>query len=177
MLPIIQDVLQDMNLQLDRIDRSVRLLDDERLWTKPGPGMNSIGNLCLHLAGNEYQNFVTGLGGKPLVRERSQEFEAEGGLSGEELVAKLRAVRLDSTAVLSSLTEPDLDRDIVVPYGEEDWKRMKGGNEDAGAPQETKNTRLTIIKVATHYGYHAGQIVLLAKLLDGTGANLSGSYH
>ena len=34
-----------------------------------------------------------------------------------------------------------------------------------------------LIQVGTHYGYHAGQIVLLAKLMVNFDENITGQYH
>ncbi|MNP51311.1 hypothetical protein D3C76_1456170 [compost metagenome] len=62
MIELIQYVIEDMNKQLERIEKSLKLLNDELVWTKTKDSMNSIGNLCLHLAGNEYQNFVSAIG-------------------------------------------------------------------------------------------------------------------
>ncbi len=79
---LVQDALTYMNNQLELIEKSLNLLPEEKLWAKPGPDLNSPGNYCLHLAGNEYQHFVTAVGGRPLIRQRSQEFTTAGGSRG-----------------------------------------------------------------------------------------------
>ncbi|MDQ0492441.1 hypothetical protein [Paenibacillus brasilensis] len=53
---LIKHVLEDMNKQLDRIIKSINPLDDDLIWKKMKDSMNSIGNLCLHLAGVTLQN-------------------------------------------------------------------------------------------------------------------------
>jgi hypothetical protein len=127
--------------------------------------MNSVGNYCLHLAGNEYQNLVTGIGSKPLLRERSVEFETKGGITREQLIAKLRYVRAESTMILSALCEDDLSREVTIPYELTDWNRMNRSEDEAKDAHEHKIVRSLLVQVASHYGYHTGQIVLLSKIL------------
>ncbi|QOS78787.1 DUF1572 family protein [Paenibacillus sp. JNUCC31] len=177
MIKLIQDVVEDMNKQLERIETSLNRLNDEQIWSRIQPGMNSVGNYCLHLAGNEYQNIVTGIGSKPLIRERSVEFETNGGFTREELIAKLRHVRSQSTEILSSLAEEHLSREVTIPYELTDWNRMNRTEDEAKDAHEHKIVRSLLIKVATHYGYHTGQIVLLSKILQPSDEHLTGLYH
>ncbi|BCG58164.1 DinB family protein [Paenibacillus sp. URB8-2] len=177
MIELVKDALDYMNNQLESIEKSLLLLSDEQIWTKIKPGMNSIGNYCLHLAGNEYQNFGTAVGGRPLIRERSNEFSAEGGFSRDELVEKLKEVRSQSEAILSSLSEADLNSEVTVPYDVGDWNRMKRGQASEEDAKEVKSIRTLLVRIPAHYGYHTGQIVLLAKILSGTEQHISGNYH
>lgn len=177
MQALVHDALTYMNSQLDLIEKSLNLLSEERLWARPGPDLNSPGNYCLHLAGNEYQHFVTAVGGKPLIRQRSKEFNTSGGLSREQVLDMLKEVRRESAEILGALTEADLSREVFVPYGQEDWQRMKPGTTGAEAAGEKRLIRTLLIRVPAHYGYHTGQIVLLSKILSGTGEHLSGLYH
>lgn len=174
---LVQDVLTYMNNQLELIEKSLRLLPEEKLWAKPGPDLNSPGNYCLHLAGNEYQHFVTAVGGKALIRQRSQEFTASGGMTRQEVLDLLKQVRREAAEVLGTLTEADLSREVFVPYRQEDWQRMKPGaaaEEEAG---DWRAIRTLLVRISAHYGYHTGQIVLLSKLLSGSDTHLSGLYH
>ena len=41
--------------QLPRITRCAELLGDQRVWERPSPNTNSVGNLILHLCGNTTQ--------------------------------------------------------------------------------------------------------------------------
>ncbi|SET07934.1 DUF1572 family protein [Paenibacillus sp. NFR01] len=170
-------VLEDMNKQLERIERSLNLLSDEQIWSKPKDSMNSVGNLCLHLAGNEYQNLVSAIGGKPFIRERTREFTADGGLTRQELIDLLRNTRSRSTEVLTALTNEDLTREVVIRFGHEDWNRMHRSAVSAEEAQDIRVVSRLLIQVSTHYGYHAGQIVVLAKLLQDTDEHISGQYH
>ncbi|WP_405156654.1 DUF1572 family protein [Paenibacillus sp. FSL K6-0108] len=177
MIKLIQDVVEDMNKQLERIETSLSRLNEEQIWKRLQPGLNSVGNYCLHLAGNEYQNLVTGIGNQPLIRERSAEFNTNGGLTGKELLAKLRHVRTESIAILSGLEETDLTKEVTIPYELTDWNRMNRSEDKAKDAYEHKIVRTLLIKVAAHYGYHTGQIVLLSKILQPTDDHLTGLYH
>ena len=67
-------------------------------WKRLRVSTNSVGNLCLHLAGNEYQNFVSAIGNKAFIRKRSQgEFNIEGGMTRDELINLLLTTREEST--------------------------------------------------------------------------------
>ncbi|UQZ32655.1 hypothetical protein C2I18_03225 [Paenibacillus sp. PK3_47] len=177
MIPLITYVLEDMNKQLERMERSLNLLNEDLVWNRTKTSMNSIGNLCLHLAGNEYQNVVSAIGNRPFVRERTREFTAEGGMSKEELIRLLRATRSQSEEILSALTEEDLSREVIIRFEREDWNRMHRSNASEGETCDTRVIGRLLVQVAAHYGYHAGQIVVLAKMLQDNDVHVSGQYH
>ena len=139
--------------------------------------MNSIGNLCLHLAGNEYQNFVSAIGNRPFIRERTREFTTDGGLSKEELIILLRKTRSESEDVLSALSNDDLSREVIIRYDRGDWNRMHRSDTHADETNDTRLIGCMLIQVSAHYGYHAGQIVVLAKMLRDTNEHVTGQYH
>lgn len=170
-------VLEDMNKQLDRIGKSLNQLNDELIWTRMKGSMNSIGNLCLHLAGNEYQNLVSAVGNRPFIRERTREFTTDGGMSKEELITLLRNTRSESEEVLSALSDDDLFREVIIRYDREDWNRMHRSDENANETFDRRLISRLLIQVSAHYGYHAGQIVVLAKLLRDTIEHVTGQYH
>lgn len=177
MIDLVRDVLEDMNKQLARIERSLDLLNDEGIWTRLKASMNSIGNLCLHLAGNEYQNISCAIGNKPFSRERSREFTTDGGMSKEELIVLLRKTRFESEFALSALSEEDLSRVVTIRYDREDWMRMHRLDSLVEEPCDTRAVGRLLVQVCAHYGYHAGQIVVLAKSLTETTEHLTGQYH
>jgi uncharacterized damage-inducible protein DinB len=176
-LDLTKNVLEDMNKQLDRIIKSLDQLDDELIWKKTKDSMNSIGNLCLHLAGNEYQNLVSAIGNKPFIRERTREFNSEGGISKDELSSLLLRTRSESATILSILSEEDLKREVIIRYDMEDWNRMLRVNASEDETYEVRVISRLLVQVAVHYGYHAGQIVLLSKLLKDSKEHISGQYH
>ncbi|CAH1195069.1 hypothetical protein PAECIP111892_01952 [Paenibacillus auburnensis] len=177
MIALIQYVMEDMNKQLDRIEKSLNLLNNELVWTRTKESMNSIGNLCLHLAGNEYQNFVSAIGNRPFIRERTREFTTDGGISKDELIGLLRDTRTQSEDVLSGLSNDDLSREVIIHYDQEDWNRMYRKAAGADETYDTREIGRLIVQVSAHYGYHAGQIVVLAKMLQDTNEHISGQYH
>jgi uncharacterized damage-inducible protein DinB len=177
MIELIKDVLEDMNKQLDRMEKSLNQLSDELIWRRMKESMNSIGNLCLHLAGNEYQNFVSAIGNRPFIRERTREFTTDGGISREELVTLLRKTRSESENILSALSNDDLSREVIIRYAPEDWNRMHRSNSQADETYDTRSIGRLLVQVSAHYGYHAGQIVVLAKLLQDSNEHVTGQYH
>ncbi|MCZ8521375.1 MULTISPECIES: DUF1572 family protein [Paenibacillus] len=177
MVELIKDVMEDMNKQLDRIERSLHLLNDELIWTRWKDSMNSIGNICLHLAGNEYQNVVSAIGNRPFIRERSREFTTDGGLSKDELIGLLRQTRSESERVLFALVNDDLSREVTIRYDPEDWMRMHRSASPVHEACDTRGMGRLLVQVAAHYAYHAGQIVMLTKMLRDTKEHLTGQYH
>ena len=178
MQKLISNVLEDMDKQLHRIIKSLSNLDDEMIWKRLKVSTNSVGNLCLHLAGNEYQNFVSAIGNKAFIRKRSQgEFNIEGGMTRDELINLLLTTREESTFILSNLSEDDLNREVLIRYDLNDWNRMHRVNALEDEAYDKRVISRLLIQVGTHYGYHAGQIVLLAKLIVNFDENITGQYH
>ncbi|MFC5447478.1 DUF1572 family protein [Paenibacillus aestuarii] len=177
MIELIKDVMEDMNKQLDRVERSLDLLDEGLIWKRLNNSMNSIGNICLHLAGNEYQNFVSAIGNQPFIRERSREFTTNGGIAKAELISLLRQTRSKSESVLFALHDDDLSREVIIRYDLEDWKRMHRIDSPVYEASDIRVIRRLLVQVAAHYGYHAGQIVLLTKTLTDTNEHITGQYH
>ncbi|MGQ7887471.1 DUF1572 family protein [Paenibacillus sp. WC2504] len=176
-IELIKDVMEDMNKQLSRIERSLNLLNEELIWKRLNDSTNSIGNICLHLAGNEYQYFVSAIGNEPFIRERSREFTTDEGISKEELTGLLRETRSKSESVLYALHNDDLSREVTIRYDLEDWKRMHRIETPVHEASDTKVIRRLLVQVSTHYGYHVGQIVLLTKILTLTNEHITGQYH
>lgn len=161
----VQDVLKQMNTQLARIEVCLNRLSEEQIWERVNGEMLSIGNLCIHLAGNEYQHFVSGIGNKPFIRERSNEFSMNGGMNVSAILTRMKDVRQQSESVLGELLDQDLQREVQIWYDPEDWKRMRVGNTESSDSYYVRPIQSHLFYVAEHYGYHTGQIVYLTKLL------------
>ncbi len=159
--------LEQLNTQLTRIDGCLRELTEEQVWSRLTPRGNSIANLCVHLAGSEYQHIVSGIGGRPFIRERSREFSLNGGLTPQELSERLHAVRDQSRQILTRLTEQDLDTRVSLYFNTEDWLDMKGSAAQNTEPSVTRTIRGHLMYTIEHYANHAGQIILLTKWLGG----------
>lgn len=105
------EATRQLTNELRKIEHCLAQLDEFQLWWRPTPQQNSIANLLLHLEGNLRQWMVAGVGEAPDVRDRPAEFADRSGRSQEELLALVRGVVEESTAVLSRLS----DGDILAP--------------------------------------------------------------
>ncbi len=133
---------------LPRIASCLAELSVSQIWWRPNEASNSIGNLVLHLTGNVRQWITSGLGGAPDVRERDIEFSQRGHLARRVLVSRLRSTVKQACYVLDRLSTDDLER----VYGIQ--KHQVTGLE-------------AVLHVAEHFSQHAGQIILLTKMLTG----------
>lgn len=134
---------------LPRIRSCLYELPETDLWWRPNAESNSVGNLLLHLAGNVRQWIVSGIGREPDVRERQEEFDAEGGRGRDELLGLLEEAVEDADRVLEEL-DPGrlLERRII---------------------QGTDVTVLeAVYHVVEHFGMHTGQITYITKLRTGS---------
>jgi uncharacterized damage-inducible protein DinB len=86
-----------------KLRAAVAAVPEDKLWARANGSSNSVGNLLLHLAGNIRQWIVSGVGGAPDVRRRSEEFDADGGQTAPELLAALEATLDEVDAALASL--------------------------------------------------------------------------
>jgi uncharacterized damage-inducible protein DinB len=102
---------------LRQIEHCVAQLSDEQAWQRPGPGMNSVANLLLHLAGNVRQWIVSGVGGAEDTRYRAGEFADESGRPRAEMLAELRKVVEEADAVIAGLNADRLlERRTIQGY-------------------------------------------------------------
>jgi hypothetical protein len=97
-----------------RIEACLGRLTIEQIWTRGSEQENAVGNLVLHLCGNVRQWIVAGVGGASDLRRRDAEFDARGGESAAELVARLRAVVDEAGTVIEAVPASRLTEQIVV---------------------------------------------------------------
>jgi hypothetical protein len=93
----------ELGSALGRIKHCLDQLNDDQVWHRSEPGLNSIGNLILHLCGNLRQWVVAGLGGAPDVRDRPAEFAEQMPIPKEELVRNLEAVVGEAKRILAGV--------------------------------------------------------------------------
>ena len=93
---------------VERIEHCVAQLNDEQIWHRPAPGMNSIGNLILHLRGNVRQWIVSGLTEAEDDRNRPQEFAENGPIARQTLLDQLRETVTAAVSVLEGIDEAGL---------------------------------------------------------------------
>ena len=134
---------------LPKIERCLERLTDEQVWWRPNSESNSIGNLLLHLSGNARQWIVCGLGGESDARVRQAEFDERTTIPRDELLSRLR----------TTIRTVDETLAVFDPHQLLDRFKIQG----------TEVTALAaIFHVTEHFSMHAGQIILLTKLLTAT---------
>ena len=132
---------------LPKLESCLNILSDEQIWWRANSESNSIGNLCLHLAGNARQWIVSGLSGEIDARARQREFDERAMIPRSELLSSLRETMDDVDAVLAKF----------------DLERCLKQHEIQGS----KVTALEVIcHVTEHFSMHTGQIILLTKMLS-----------
>ncbi len=83
-------------------------LSDDQLWWRPAEGMNSIGNLLLHLDGNLRQWMIAGLGGANYDRDRPGEFAERTHIPAATLMSRLKSTIEEAKRTLCSLSPEDM---------------------------------------------------------------------
>ena len=131
---------------LPRITTCLETLSPEQIWWRPNAASNSAGNLALHLAVNVRQWITAGLGGAADVRQRDLEFSEQGPVARRVLVARLRKAVNEASRVLKNLAP-------------EDWEAVHTIQKYRATGCEAA------FHVAEHFSHHAGQIILLTKML------------
>tara|TARA_R110002124_G_scaffold194919_1_gene361944 strand:- start:116 stop:559 length:444 start_codon:yes stop_codon:yes gene_type:complete len=120
---------------------------EENLWIKESGINNSAGNLALHLAGNLEHFLGSVLNKSDYVRDR--EFEFDGKVDQEDLIARVRSARKTVRATLDNLTPEDFAKTYPLqPFGFE------------------MSTEYFLIHLYSHFSYHLGQINYHRRLLD-----------
>lgn len=131
-------------------EKAFAQVTDEQLFATLDPEMNSICITVKHMAGNmrsRWTDFLTTDGEKP-NRDRDMEFE-QPFASREEMMKAWEAGWQIVFAALEPLTEADLNRTVTI----------RG---------EAHSVMQAINRQISHYAYHVGQIVMLAKHLAHT---------
>jgi uncharacterized damage-inducible protein DinB len=141
------------NRMADALRRAVRAMEqvsDAQINWRPNEASNSIANLVIHLEGN-LQHFVeAGIGGAQSRRNRDYEFNSREFLTRAEAIARLSGAVERACAVLERLAPERLDE--MIPW--------TGG----------QVTILELLLILTaHLCEHVGQILYIAKALQGDG--------
>ncbi|HVF27497.1 MAG TPA: DUF1572 family protein [Pyrinomonadaceae bacterium] len=129
-------------------------LDDADFFATIDAESNSIAVIIQHLSGNmlsRWTDFLTTDGEKP-DRHRDAEFESGTDTSRESLFARWESGWVCLLGAIESLRPDDLSKQVYI----------RG---EAHSVIEAINRQLT------HYAYHVGQIVFLAKHLKAAGWN------
>jgi uncharacterized damage-inducible protein DinB len=149
MNPQIGDIKSVFASQKRLAEKAMEQLSDDQLHEPLHPETNSIAVIVKHVAGNmrsRWTGFLTSDGEKPW-RDRDSEF-VDTFASRDEILNVWETGWQTVYATLDTMTDDDLSRPVFV-RGEE-------------------HTALrAILRQLDHYGYHIGQIVLIARVLAG----------
>ncbi len=142
---VLQEFKHIFRSQYDMLSKTLSQVNDEELFYQPDPESNSIAITIKHLAGNmisRWSDFLTTDGEKP-DRNRDSEFITDSD-TAKSLKAYLERGYGVFFATLDSLTPEDLLKMVTI-----------------------RNEPHTVLKAlqrqVSHYGYHVGQIVYIAK--------------
>lgn len=130
-------------------ERAMAQLDNSQIHWRQDEHSNNVATLAKHMAGNmisRFTNFLTEDGEKPW-RNRESEFD-DDFISREQLMDYWEKGWQCLFDAIDPLTDEDLDRIVKI-------------RNEPHTVLEALNRQLT------HYAYHAGQIVLLAKMQKG----------
>ncbi len=131
-------------------DRALAQLPVDAFFAQPAPGDNSIAQILKHVGGNllsRWTDLLTTDGEKP-GRDRDTEFVLLPADTRDQLLARWSAGWAALFTALTPLQASDLDRTVTI----------RG---------ELLTVLQAINRQLTHYAYHIGQIVYLAKHFSG----------
>ncbi len=125
-------------------------LSEEQFWTRPYPYGNSFGHLTLHIIGNLNYYIGTQLAHTGYVRDREREFTEEAPPPKEEVLRMLdEAVGLVVATLQGQTTES--------------WSSKY---EATDAAPFVRDRFSIILRCATHFHHHLGQMIYLEKELS-----------
>lgn len=142
----LSDALKTFRSYKALAEKSFAQISDEEFFRTIDAEANSVAVVLKHMAGNmlsRWTDFLTSDGEKPW-RDRDSEFELAAAETREELMRLWERGWSCLFAAVEPLAPDDLAREV----------RIRG---EAHTVLEAVNRQLT------HYAYHVGQIVLLAK--------------
>jgi len=144
--PFLENALSEFRKHKRLAEAALAQLDDAAFFAVLGPDENSPALVVKHITGNQlsrWTNFLTTDGEKP-DRHRDEEFEHRDADTRAALMARWEQGWATLFAALEPLTEADLARTVTI----------------RGEPHSVLQA---IVRQETHYAYHVGQIVLLAR--------------
>ena len=127
-------------------DGAIAQVTPEQFFATPSPEDNSIAIIVKHVGGNllsRWTDFLTADGEKP-GRNRDAEFEITATDTQPVLIGQWESGWTALFSALEPLTDADLERTVII----------------RGEPHSVLQA---INRQLTHYSYHVGQIVYVAK--------------
>jgi hypothetical protein len=139
-------VLRD---SLERIEHCVNQLDDQQVWWRPRPEMNSIANLLLHLSGNIGQWVVSSVANAPSTRNRPSEFAERGPIARDQLLGGLRDAVAKACRSIESIKTAE---QLLAP------RRIQGND---------TNLLTAVFHAASHFEGHTQEIIGMTRQILG----------
>ena len=149
--PVLSALLDEFRKTKRMGERAFEQLEDEDFFFKLNPQQNSVYAIVKHLSGNmlsRWTDFLT-TDGEKADRNRDTEFELEPGDTRKTILARWEDGWNLLFAALTPLTEADLSRNVPI----------------RGEPHTVLQA---VHRQLTHYAYHVGQIVFLARHFAGS---------
>lgn len=138
---LIETLKSLFNRDLNKLKTEIEAYRNEsEIWAIDKNISNSAGNLCLHLIGNINTYIGAELGKTGYIRDRPLEFSLKD-IPGSELISKIEQTIVVVNNTLDSLTEADLK--AIYPQI---------------VFEKEMTTEYFLVHLATHLGYHLGQI-------------------
>lgn len=129
------------NRDLNKLKTEIESYENESsIWKIDKNISNSAGNLCLHLIGNLNTYIGAELGKTDYIRNRPLEFSLKG-IPKSELIEKIEATIQVVNSTMGTLNDTDLEKIYPQIVFEKEM-----------------TTGFFLIHLATHLGYHLGQI-------------------
>jgi hypothetical protein len=146
----LEDALSQFRKYKKLADGALVQLSDEDFFRAPDPGSNSAALVLKHLAGNMRSRWTDfrGADGERPDRDRDSEFERAAGDSRASLTERWEAGWALLFEALAPIREDELQETVTI----------------RGEPHSVLEA---IQRQLTHYAYHVGQIVFLAKHFAG----------
>jgi len=147
---MLSETLKNLYIRdLQKLKQEISLYKQEqKIWYIEKEILNSAGNLCLHLVGNLNTYIGKELGNTGYVRNRDLEF-SQKDISRDELIQKVEDTIRVVDKTMSQLKEEQLKEEYPVLVF-----------------REKTSTEYMLVHLATHLGYHLGQVNYHRRLLD-----------
>jgi uncharacterized damage-inducible protein DinB len=141
----------EYRMRAAELHKWVDSLPENQFWKNPFSYGNSVDHLVLHLTGNLSYYIGTRIAQTGYVRNRDLEFTESHRPSKAEVLCKFD----DTISMVIATIERQIDADWLLPYSAE--------------CQPDANVRFTLIlRCATHFYHHVGQINYLCRELEGS---------
>jgi hypothetical protein len=138
-----------LDQSMSKIGHCLDQLNENQIWWRPDPAMNSIGNLLLHLSGNLRQWGVVPFTLASDRRDRESEFQNDARAPLDEVMVSLKT---------------------IVEEAKEQWRHLAVGQ--LRKKVEIQRFEVThmhaILHASSHFVGHAHQIVTLTRMQLGT---------